>query len=170
MTPDHYLSSDLTPSDPPTTLDPAAPALLEDIRKLVLTDRELADKAAKAFVSSLHAYTKHEASFIFRVSDLDFHGLAMAYGLLRLPAMPEVRDWRKRVEAEKVKRDKAREEGQKGQEVEEPEDVGWEEADVDVSASTLIRPVTCVGARSDVSVGHICIRVQVERSRPSSGD
>ncbi|RSH94612.1 ATP-dependent rRNA helicase spb4 [Saitozyma podzolica] len=130
LTPDHYLSSDLTPSDPPTTLDPAAPALLEDIRKLVLTDRELADKAAKAFVSSLHAYTKHEASFIFRVPDLDFHGLAMAYGLLRLPAMPEVRDWRKRVEAEKVKRDKAREECQDGQEMEEPEDVGWEEADV----------------------------------------
>ncbi|ORY27454.1 P-loop containing nucleoside triphosphate hydrolase protein [Naematelia encephala] len=78
------------------TIDPAALELLCDIREIVLTDRELADKAAKAFVSSLRAYSKHEASFIFRVADVDFGELGVAYGLLRLPAMPEIKEWRRK--------------------------------------------------------------------------
>ena len=94
------------------TVDNAAIQLLSDIRQIVVTDRELADKVefspqsaflvlmlkqgAKAFVSSLRAYTKHEASFIFRLVDLDLGSVATAYGLLRLPAMPEIKEWRKR--------------------------------------------------------------------------
>jgi hypothetical protein len=57
------------------------------------------DKAAKAFVSSLRAYSKHEATFIFRLVDLDFHSVAIGFGLLRMPAMPEIKDWRKKKEA-----------------------------------------------------------------------
>jgi len=64
------------------------------------------------------------------VVDLDFNSLAIAYGLLRLPAMPEVRDWRKRREAERVQREKAVAEGK---EVESVETIGWVDADVDVS-------------------------------------
>lgn len=46
-------------------------------------------QAAKAFVSSVRAYSKHQATYIFRVQDLDLVGLARAFGLLRLPRMPE---------------------------------------------------------------------------------
>jgi ATP-dependent RNA helicase DDX55/SPB4 len=49
-------------------------------------------KAAKAFVSFVRAYSKHEASYIFRVKDLDLLGVAKSFGLLRLPRMPELRD------------------------------------------------------------------------------
>ncbi|KAF7294715.1 RNA helicase [Mycena indigotica] len=65
---------------------------LSQIRALLLTDRAIHDQAAKAFVSFVRAYSKHEASYIFRVKDLDLVGVAKSYGLLRLPNMPEMRD------------------------------------------------------------------------------
>jgi ATP-dependent RNA helicase DDX55/SPB4 len=58
----------------------------------------------KAFVSFVRAYSKHEASYVFRLKDLDLIGIAKSYGLLRLPRMPELKDLE-----------------------------GWEDADVDVS-------------------------------------
>lgn len=61
----------------------------------------------KAFVSFIRAYSKHEASYIFRVKDLDFVGIAKSLGLLRMPNMPEL----------------------KGLDI-----VGWTDADVDVRA------------------------------------
>lgn len=79
------------------------------IRELLLTDRALYDKAAKAYVSFVRAYSKHEASYIFRLRDLDLVGVAKCFGLLRLPRMPEL---------DKVSRD------------------GWLDADIDVSAYT----------------------------------
>src|SRR6266542_2011733 len=45
----------------------------------------------KAFVSFVRAYSKHEASYIFRVKDLDMVGVARCYGLLRIPRMPELK-------------------------------------------------------------------------------
>ena len=65
----------------------------------------------KAFVSFIRAYSKHEASYIFRVKDLDFVGIAKALGLLRLPKMPELRGL---------------------------DTVGWTDADVDVSSTTFL--------------------------------
>ncbi|KAJ7184388.1 DEAD-domain-containing protein [Mycena filopes] len=62
------------------------------IRKTILKDRAIHDQAAKAFVSFVRAYSKHEASYIFRVKDLDLVGVAKSFGLLRLPKMPELRD------------------------------------------------------------------------------
>jgi ATP-dependent RNA helicase DDX55/SPB4 len=59
-------------------------------------------------VSFVRAYSKHEASYIFRVKDLDLIGISKSFGLLRLPKMPELKD-------------KARD--------------GWDDAEVDVSAS-----------------------------------
>ena len=38
------------------------------------------------------AYSKHEASYIFRIKDLDLVGVAKSFGLLRLPRMPELKD------------------------------------------------------------------------------
>ncbi|KAG7096911.1 hypothetical protein E1B28_004316 [Marasmius oreades] len=65
---------------------------LRRCRKVLLADRALHDQAVKAFVSFVRAYSKHEASYIFRVKDLDLVGLAKSYGLLRLPKMPELKD------------------------------------------------------------------------------
>lgn len=44
----------------------------------------------KAFVSFVRSYSKHEASYIFRLSELNLASVAIAYGLLRLPRMPEL--------------------------------------------------------------------------------
>ncbi|EIM90127.1 DEAD-domain-containing protein [Stereum hirsutum FP-91666 SS1] len=79
--------------------DEAVPAYLSKIRELLLSDRALHDAAAKSFVSFVRAYSKHEASYIFRVKDLDLVGVAKSFGLLRLPKMPEFKgedigDWK----------------------------------------------------------------------------
>jgi ATP-dependent RNA helicase DDX55/SPB4 len=63
------------------------------IRKIVLSDRSLHDKAQRGFVSWLKAYSKHQASSIFRVADLDWEDLGRAWGLLKLPKMPELKHW-----------------------------------------------------------------------------
>ncbi|KAF5390553.1 hypothetical protein D9757_002771 [Collybiopsis confluens] len=72
--------------------DPGARLFLQTVRAKLLTDRTLHDQAAKAFVSFVRAYSKHEASYIFRIKDLDIVGLACSFGLLRLPKMPELKD------------------------------------------------------------------------------
>ncbi|WRT65654.1 uncharacterized protein IL334_002599 [Kwoniella shivajii] len=128
-----YLDSSLERTESPPEVDPGALTLLTDIRKLVLTDRELADKGAKAYVSSLRAYTKHEASFIFRLQDIDFHALAISYGLLRLPAMPEIKDWKKKREAQLKRRQLAQEE-QEGDKADDKEWLEWEDETVDWDA------------------------------------
>ncbi|WWC68673.1 uncharacterized protein I206_102606 [Kwoniella pini CBS 10737] len=139
LTKQAYLDSSLNDSEEPTSVDPEALKLLRQIRKSVLTDRELADKGAKAFVSSLRAYTKHEASFIFRLQDIDFHALAISYGLLRLPAMPEIKDWKKKREAYlKRMREKKDEGGQEEdaetqveKEMNEKEWLDWQDEEID---------------------------------------
>lgn len=115
LAPHPYLGADLEPVQPEEGVvvpsppaDPDSIALRDRLREVVLTDRDLADRGARALVSSVRAYTKHEASFIFRTSDIDYAALGTAFGLLRLPVMPEVRDWRKRCEkAEKRRAEKA---------------------------------------------------------------
>lgn len=63
------------------------------IRSKVLADRALYDKGQRAFVSWVKAYSKHQASSIFRVADLDWTDLGNAWGLIRLPKMPELKKW-----------------------------------------------------------------------------
>ncbi|MCJ1313820.1 ATP-dependent rRNA helicase spb4 [Agyrium rufum] len=63
------------------------------IRKAVLSDRALYDKAQRAFVSWVRAYSKHQAGSIFRVQDLDWEERAKMWGLLRMPKMPECKTW-----------------------------------------------------------------------------
>jgi ATP-dependent RNA helicase DDX55/SPB4 len=62
-------------------------------RTLLQSDRAIHDKAQKAFVSWVRSYAAHQATSIFRVSDLDWTDLGNAWGLLRLPRMPELRNW-----------------------------------------------------------------------------
>ncbi|KAF2465572.1 ATP-dependent rRNA helicase SPB4 [Lindgomyces ingoldianus] len=63
------------------------------IREVVTGDRTLYDKAQRGFVSWVRAYSKHAASSIFRISDLDWADLGHAWGLLKLPSMPELKKW-----------------------------------------------------------------------------
>lgn len=63
------------------------------IRTTVLADRAHHDKAQRGFVSWARAYSKHQASSIFRMSDVDWEDQGKAWGLLKLPKMPELRKW-----------------------------------------------------------------------------
>ncbi|KIX03132.1 uncharacterized protein Z518_06682 [Rhinocladiella mackenziei CBS 650.93] len=68
-------------------------AVAEQFRKAVLTDRALHEKAQKAFVSWVRSYSKHQASSIFRLSDIDWNDHAAAWALLKMPKMPELKNW-----------------------------------------------------------------------------
>lgn len=68
-------------------------ASIHRIRKTVLADRALHDKGQKAFVSWVRSYSKHQASSIFRVADLQWEELGKAWGLLKLPKMPELKNF-----------------------------------------------------------------------------
>jgi ATP-dependent RNA helicase DDX55/SPB4 len=70
-----------------------AQAVTAKIRNVVREDRALFDKAQRGFVSWVRAYSKHTASSIFRVNDLDWAELGNAWGLLTLPSMPELKKW-----------------------------------------------------------------------------
>ena len=73
--------------------DEHARAATEAIRKTVLSDRAFNDKAKRGFVSWVRSYSKHQASSIFRIGDLDWEDLGNAWGLLKLPKMPELKNW-----------------------------------------------------------------------------
>jgi ATP-dependent RNA helicase DDX55/SPB4 len=71
-----------------------AASATDHIRNLAKTDRAIYDKAQKAFVSWVRSYGAHQATSIFNVSDLDWEDLANAWGLLRMPKMPELKTWK----------------------------------------------------------------------------
>lgn len=148
LAPHPYIGADLGPLEEgaPAPADPDSLALLQRLREIVLTDRDLADRGAKSLVSAVRAYTKHEASFIFRLPDVDYAALGTVFGLLRLPVMPEVKEWRRRCEKAEKRRALAKEkataaaasgEGEKAKEAEKKkeeekkdgEDVAEEEDD-----------------------------------------
>lgn len=68
------------------------PNLRLRLQKLAIKDRDIYEKAIRAFVSFLQAYKKHECSVIFQFLELDVCGLAEAYGLLHMPKMPELKN------------------------------------------------------------------------------
>ncbi|KAJ4295173.1 ATP-dependent rRNA helicase spb4 [Kalmusia sp. IMI 367209] len=68
-----------------------ADAVSKKMRNEARNDRAVFDKAQRGFVSWVRAYSKHTASSIFRVTDLDWEDLGHAWGLLRLPSMPELK-------------------------------------------------------------------------------
>ena len=51
----------------------------------------------KAFVSSIRSYSKHEASYLFRLQDLELVGLAKAFALLLMPKVAELKGKEKAV-------------------------------------------------------------------------
>lgn len=93
-----FLEVRKTPITPLTTpnldvTDEDARAATKAIRQTVLSDRALNDKAKRGFVSWVRSYSKHQASSIFRIGDLDWGDLGNAWGLLKLPKMPELKKW-----------------------------------------------------------------------------
>lgn len=93
-----FLDVRKTPITPLTTpnitiTDEDAQAATKAIRQVVLSDRAFNDKAKRGFVSWVRSYSKHQASSIFRLGDLDWEDLGNAWGLLRLPRMPELKNW-----------------------------------------------------------------------------
>lgn len=70
-----------------------AMATIDKMRKEVVADRSLHDKGQRAFVSWVKAYSKHQASSIFRIADLDWTTLGHAWAVTRLPKMPELKKW-----------------------------------------------------------------------------
>lgn len=63
----------------------------EKLHRMQLTDRSMFDRANRAFVSHVQAYSKHECNVLLRTKDVPLGRVATGYGLLRLPKMPEMR-------------------------------------------------------------------------------
>ncbi|KAL2687766.1 ATP-dependent rRNA helicase spb4 [[Neocosmospora] mangrovei] len=76
------------------TSEDGAVSTTKKIRDLVQEDRALFDKAQKGFVSWARSYGAHQATSIFRAADLDWEDLGNAWGLLRMPRMPELKNWK----------------------------------------------------------------------------
>ena len=99
------------------TSDDDAQAFTARIRSLVRADRSLHDKGQRGFVSWAQAYSKHQCSSIFRLVDQDWEDVGNAWGLLKLPKMPELKafagdkslgvklDWKTYAYADKAKED-----------------------------------------------------------------
>lgn len=64
---------------------------LKTMRNLQRNDRLLFDKANRSFVSYTQYYQKHECRLILRLKDLDLGKVAMSFGLLKMPRMPELK-------------------------------------------------------------------------------
>ncbi|GAB2299343.1 DEAD-box ATP-dependent RNA helicase 18 [Dionaea muscipula] len=65
--------------------------IVPHIRSAAKNDRDVMEKGLKAFVSYIRAYKEHHCSYIFRWKELEIGKLAMGFGLLQLPSMPEVK-------------------------------------------------------------------------------
>lgn len=76
-----------------TITEDDAKFITSKMRAEVLVDRALYDKGQRAFVSWVQAYSKHQANSIFQVSELDWADLGHAWGLVKLPKMPELKKW-----------------------------------------------------------------------------
>lgn len=87
QTPVEPLSPPTAASDDAAAADKVTARIRADVRK----DRAIHDKAQRAFVSWVRAYSKHEARSIFRPADVDWNAMAAGWGLLRMPRMPELR-------------------------------------------------------------------------------
>ncbi|CAA7031977.1 unnamed protein product [Microthlaspi erraticum] len=61
------------------------------IRSAAMEDRAVLEKGLKAFVSFVRAYKEHHCEHIFKWKELEIGKLAMGYGLLKFPKMPEVK-------------------------------------------------------------------------------
>ncbi|WFD26217.1 RNA helicase [Malassezia nana] len=95
----------LSVGEEPEGRDTDAHDLEQALRATVRCDRALYELGLRAFVSWVRAYSKHEVSYIFRLTDLSLGDMACEFALLHLPRMPELRQWQRQdtlFEEEKV--------------------------------------------------------------------
>ena len=64
--------------------------LFSEIVKINKSDREIYEKSIKAFVSWIRYYNEHQANFIFNLKNVELGQVARAFGLFKLPKMPEL--------------------------------------------------------------------------------
>nr|OQO18245.1 hypothetical protein B0A51_16020 [Rachicladosporium sp. CCFEE 5018] len=82
----------LEPYAPSITIsDGEAEAMTSKIREAVMRKRELYDRAQKAFVSWVQAYSKTLPADFFSIKKIDWADVGKAWGLLRWPKMPELK-------------------------------------------------------------------------------
>ncbi|GAC99087.1 potential SPB4-like DEAD box RNA helicase [Pseudozyma hubeiensis SY62] len=91
LAPYPYLSAGLEGAVEDEEVDASARELELTIREMAKSDREIFEQSIRAYVSYVRAYSKYEMSYIFRLGDLDLAGVAKAFGLIRLPSMPELK-------------------------------------------------------------------------------
>lgn len=65
--------------------------ILEEFKQMAMKDRTILESGSTAFISFLRAYKESLTPFIFQMKNLDIGSIARAYGLLRLPKIPETR-------------------------------------------------------------------------------
>lgn len=76
---------------PPVEGAQAGPEVTAALRRRAETEREVAEKGARAFVSFVRGYKEHQCQFIFRLKELPLGHLAASFGVLRMPKMREVK-------------------------------------------------------------------------------
>ncbi|OHS99057.1 DEAD/DEAH box helicase family protein [Tritrichomonas foetus] len=69
-----------------------ADQVLNQIREHAKGNREFYQKGMRAMVSYARAYGEHKLKLILRKKKVDFVALGNSFGLVRLPAMPELKD------------------------------------------------------------------------------
>ncbi|ETV83912.1 hypothetical protein H257_04500 [Aphanomyces astaci] len=65
--------------------------VLDQVKALQLTDRDVLEKGTKAFISFVRSYKEHQCQFIFRFRDLNLAKVATGFALLQLPKINELR-------------------------------------------------------------------------------
>jgi ATP-dependent RNA helicase DDX55/SPB4 len=75
------------PSDPPYMRLPVVRALLT----AALRDRDVLEKATRAFISFMRGYGEHACKFVFKPEQLDTSALAASFGCVKLPKLDELR-------------------------------------------------------------------------------
>ncbi|GJP76646.1 hypothetical protein CLOP_g7060 [Closterium sp. NIES-67] len=78
----------------PVVLEPAAADAIDvvpQLREASRKDRAVVEKAVRAFVSFVRGYKEHHCNYIFRFQELEMGAVAMSYGILKIPRMPETR-------------------------------------------------------------------------------
>ncbi|KAK4213039.1 hypothetical protein QBC37DRAFT_182088 [Rhypophila decipiens] len=83
----------ITPLESPSisVTDSEVDKVSAKIRAQAQSDREIFQLAQRGFVSWTRSYIEHQASSIFRISELNWEDLAKGWGLVELPKMPELK-------------------------------------------------------------------------------
>eukprot|EP01135_Chromosphaera_perkinsii_P000057 Nk52_evm8s24 gene=Nk52_evmTU8s24 len=69
-------------------------------RAMVSGDRDLWERASKAFVTFVRSYKEHQCNYIFVLKQLNMGSLARAFGLPILPKMPELKSAKAKLDFE----------------------------------------------------------------------